>query len=62
VDPADPLRTVDVVLADKVGVQMDDPIWSPDGQTLIVFSVGYDSAQPYSIDIGAYLRSKSLQP
>ncbi len=61
VDSTDPTRTVDVVLADNVGVQLKDPIWSPDGETLIVFSVGYDTAQSYSIDIGAYLSGKGLQ-
>lgn len=61
-DPANPSHTVDVVLADKAGVQMMDPIWSPDGQTLIVFSVGYDTSMPYKLDIGAYLKSKGLQP
>jgi Tol biopolymer transport system component len=62
VDSTDPTRTVDVVLADNVGVQMEGPIWSPDGKTLIVFSVGYDTAQSYSIDVGAYLSGKGLQP
>lgn len=61
-DPANPSHTVDVVLADKAGVQMADPISSPDGQTLIVFSVGYDTSTPYELDIGAYLKGKGLQP
>ncbi len=62
VNAADPARTVDVVLADHIQQQVMDPIWSPDGNTLIVFSVGYGTSQPYSLDIGAYLRSKGLQP
>jgi Tol biopolymer transport system component len=60
VDAADPTRTVDVMLADNAGVQMKGPIWSPDGETLIVCHVGYDKAEPYRIDIGAFLRSKGL--
>jgi Tol biopolymer transport system component len=57
-----PAETVDVVVADRIRQQMLDPIWSPDGNTLIVFTVGYGTAQPYSLDIGAYLHSKGLQP
>jgi Tol biopolymer transport system component len=45
-----------------VGQQMMAPIWSPDGNTLFVFSVAYGSSQPYALAIGAYLRSKGLQP
>ncbi len=62
VNVADPSQAVDVVVADKLGQQMTDPIWSPDGQQLIVFTVEYGAAHPYAIDIGAYLRSKGLQP
>ncbi len=62
VNAADPSQTVDVVVADKLGQQMTDPIWSPDGQQLIVFTVEIAAAHPYAIDIGAYLRSKGLQP
>jgi Tol biopolymer transport system component len=62
INPDAPRQTVDVVLADQVGQQMMHPIWSPDGNTLIVFSVGYDSSQPYAVDIGTYLRGKGLQP
>jgi hypothetical protein len=51
-----------VVVADRVGQQMMDPAWSPDGNTLIVFSVGYATSRPYAIDIGAYLRTKGMQP
>lgn len=61
-DPANPSHTVDVVVADKAGQQMMAPIWSPDGQTMIVFSVGYDTSTPYELNIGAYLKSKGLQP
>jgi RHS repeat-associated protein len=64
VAPDDPARTVDVVLAEKAGQQMTDPIWSSDGKTLIVFGVG--DQQPYTIDIASYLASylasKGLQP
>jgi hypothetical protein len=62
VNPADPTQTVDVVLADRGGQQMTDPIWSPDGKTLIVFTVQYGASQPYQLDIGTYLRSKGLEP
>ena len=62
INPDNPSQTVDVVLADLVGQQMTDPIWSPDGNTLIVSSVGVTDAYPYSLDIGGYLRSKGLQP
>ncbi|HEX6543858.1 MAG TPA: hypothetical protein VF040_19035, partial [Ktedonobacterales bacterium] len=48
-NPAHPAQTVDIVLADQVGQQMMNPIWSPDGKTLIVFSVGFNSSQPYAI-------------
>jgi Tol biopolymer transport system component len=61
-NPDKPSQTVDVVSADRIGQQMMHPIWSPDGQTLIVFSVAYDASQPYSLDIGAYLRGKGLAP
>ncbi len=61
-NPDAPSQTVDVVSADRIGQQMMHPIWSPDGQTLIVFSVAYDASQPYSLDIGAYLRGKGLTP
>lgn len=59
VNPAAPSHTVTVVQTDQ---GMDEPIWSPDGQTMIVFSVGYDTSTPYELDIGAYLKSKGLQP
>jgi hypothetical protein len=58
VNAADPTQTVDVVLADRVGQQMTDPIWSPDGQTLIVF--GVNDNQPYALDVAGYLQSKGL--
>ena len=51
INPSDPMQAVDVVLADKLGRQMTDPIWSPDGNTLIVFTVQYDASQPYQLDI-----------
>ncbi len=62
VNVANPSQTVDVVVADKLGQQMTDPVWSPDGRQLIVFTVEYGAAHPYAIDIGASLRSKGLQP
>jgi Tol biopolymer transport system component len=62
VNPDKPTQTVDVVLADQVGQQMMNPIWSPDGKQMIVFSVGFSTAQPYELDIGSYLASKGLQP
>lgn len=62
VNAADPSQTVDVVVAAKLGQQMMAPIWSPDGQQMIVFSVEYGAAHPFAIDIGAYLHSKDLQP
>ncbi len=61
-NPAEPSQRVDVVLADRIGQQMMHPIWSPDGQTLIVFSEDFTTSQPYSLDIGAYLRGKGVQP
>ena len=54
-----PTQTADVVLTDKVGEQMTDPIWSPDGKTLIVF--GVNDNQPYAINIADYLHSKGLK-
>lgn len=62
VNAANPSQTVDVVVADKLGQQMMAPIWSPDGQQMIVFTVEFGAAHPYAIDIGAYLHSKGLQP
>jgi Tol biopolymer transport system component len=53
-----PAQTVDVVLADHAGQQFTDPIWSPDGKTLIVF--GVSDSQPYAIDIASFLKSKGL--
>ncbi len=41
---------------------MTDPLWSPDGKTLIVFTVGVGVSQPYAIDIASYLASKGLEP
>jgi Tol biopolymer transport system component len=45
VNPQQSSQTVDVVLADQIGQQMMSPIWSPDGKTLIVFSVAYGVSQ-----------------
>jgi Tol biopolymer transport system component len=59
VNADDPSQTVDVTHAEDVG-QMFDPVWSPDGQTLVVF--GVDDERPYAIDIASYLASKGLQP
>lgn len=60
VDAAHPTTTLDVVHAERAGQQLDMPIWSPDGQTLIVIGVADD--QPYAIDIASYLHSKGLEP
>lgn len=59
INPEETSQTVTVVQADQAIL---GPVWSPDGQTLIVFSAGYDTATPYELDIGAYLKSKGLQP
>lgn len=61
-NPSQPSQRIDVVLADDIGQQMMKPLWSPDGKTLIVFSVAYGASQPYSIDIARFLASKGLQP
>lgn len=60
VNPDNSAQTLDVVRADLAQQQMTDPIWSPDGKTLIVF--GVNDQQPYAIDIASYLASKALQP
>jgi dipeptidyl aminopeptidase/acylaminoacyl peptidase len=55
-----PKQMIDVVQTDLISMTMNDPIWSPDGKTLIVF--GGFGQQPYAIDIASYLVSKGLQP
>ncbi len=60
VNAHNPQQTVDVVHADLAGQQMTDPMWSPDGKTLIAF--GVNDGQPYAIAIADYLHSKGLQP
>lgn len=60
VNPDNPAQTVDVVRAELAQQQMTDPIWSPDGKTLVVF--GVNDQQPYAIDIAGFLASKGLQP
>lgn len=56
-----PQQVVDVVQTYQMGDQlMMDPIWSPDGKTLIV--LGGRGPQPYTIDIASYLASKGLEP
>jgi Tol biopolymer transport system component len=60
VNPDNPSQTLDVVRAELAQQQMSDPIWSPDGKTLIVF--GVNDQQPYAIDVASYLKSKGLQP
>lgn len=60
VNPDNPTQTLDVAQAELVQQQMSDPIWSPNGKTLIVF--GVNDQQPYSIDIASYLASKGLHP
>jgi hypothetical protein len=56
-----PRQIIDVVQTYQMGDQwMMDPIWSPEGKTLIVF--GGKGPQPYAIDIAGFLASKGLQP
>lgn len=59
VNADDPSQTVDVTNERDVG-QWLDPVWSPDGKTLIIINT--DDDQPYAIDIASYLASKGLQP
>jgi dipeptidyl aminopeptidase/acylaminoacyl peptidase len=61
VNAANPAQTLNVTSPDFPD-GLTDPIWSPDGQTLIVFRVTYGAAQPYAIAIADYLKSKGLQP
>jgi hypothetical protein len=62
INPDDPSQTVDVVQTKQVG-RTYDPIWSPDGKTLIIVGLlGGFGSQPYAIDIASYLASKGLQP
>jgi Tol biopolymer transport system component len=49
-----------IVRVQQDGHGMLFPMWSPDGQTLIVF--GWADGRPYAVDIGAYLRGKGLSP
>ncbi|HEU5440303.1 MAG TPA: hypothetical protein VFU88_13515 [Ktedonobacterales bacterium] len=58
VNADNPSQTVDVTNERDVG-QWLDPVWSPDGKTLILINT--DDDQPYAIDIGSYLASKGLQ-
>lgn len=53
-----PEQTITVLDAVQTQEIMSDPIWSPDGKTLIVTSPKYD--QPYAINIADYLHSKGL--
>ncbi len=57
-NPNAPSQQVTIVDADRVGQQMANPIWSPDGKTIIVF--GVNDNQPYSLDIASFLKSKGL--
>ncbi|HEU5438684.1 MAG TPA: hypothetical protein VFU88_05295 [Ktedonobacterales bacterium] len=59
VNADDPSQIVDVTNERDVG-QWLDPVWSPDGKTLILINT--DDDQPYAVDIGSYLASKGLQP
>jgi hypothetical protein len=59
VNAANPAQTLNVTSPN--GDQYTDPIWSPDGQTLIVLSVAYANDEPYAIAIGAYLKSEGFQ-
>jgi Tol biopolymer transport system component len=60
INPDNAKQAIDVVEANLVDQAMNNPIWSPDGKTLIVF--GGNAPQPYAIDIASYLASKGLQP
>ncbi len=53
-----PEQTITVLDGMQTQEIMSDPIWSPDGKTLIVTSPKYD--QPYAINIADYLHSKGL--
>jgi Tol biopolymer transport system component len=59
VNADNPAQTLDVTNERDVG-QFLNPLWSPDGQTLILINT--DDDQPYAVDIGSYLASKGLQP
>jgi len=54
-----PAQTVNVVSYSTAQWLTADPVWSPDGKTLIVFTVSED--QPYAINIADYLHSKGLE-
>lgn len=60
VNPSNPAQKVDIVLADLTHVQFDQPIWSPDGSKLMVFTVEYARDHAYVINIGQYLKSRGL--
>lgn len=60
VNPLHPTQQVDIVLADLTHMQFDQPIWSPDGSKLIVFTVEYGRDRPYVINVGQYLMSRGL--
>jgi len=57
VNPDQPSQVVPVV-GTEVNQPFFDPVWSPDGKTLLV--VNADTNQPYAIDIAQYLSSKGL--
>lgn len=59
VNADNPSQTVDVTNEQDVGKFLN-PLWSPDGKTLILINT--DDDQPYAIDIASYLASKGLQP
>jgi Tol biopolymer transport system component len=61
INPDNPKQIIDVVQADLISLSMNDPCWSPDGKTLIVFG-GNGGPQPYAIDIASYLANKGIQP
>ena len=58
VDTAHPAQATAIVKVQQHGRGMLFPMWSPDGATLIVF--GWSDGQPYTVNIGAYLRGKGL--
>lgn len=57
---ADPSHAVEVVVTDEL-TYVTYPLWSPDGQTLVVLDVSSFPIVPYAIDVDRYLRSKGLE-
>ena len=59
INPDNPAQHYDIVDTHVTDQQFTDPMWSPDGQILIVFSV--NSSQPYKINIAQYLQSQGAK-